>query len=76
MKRETIRKILSKWYSEHTINSILSGKRKPKYENILEMYTSHNIPFESWADIKSFINTHNTKDIDAQSSANSNKKAS
>ena len=57
MQAKNIRAILLKNYSESASYHILKGIRKPSYENILRMYEEHNIPFEAWRDIKSFINS-------------------
>jgi hypothetical protein len=66
MKRSELKKILSKWYSDHTIDSIVVGRRKPKYENILDMYLNYKIPFESWNDIKSYLQKNDTKNQQIQ----------
>jgi len=62
MKREKLKKSLSSiGISEHTINSILCGRRRPSYEKILELNEKHKIPFTAWRDIKSYLQENNTK---------------
>lgn len=61
MKREKLKIILLKYYSDVMANMILRGARKPKYEVMLQMHQNHNIPFTVWQDIKSFIQPNNTK---------------
>ena len=63
MKKEKLKTILSQHYSKDGIKSILCGRMKPSYEVMLKLNKQHNIPFEAWKDIKSFINTNipNTK---------------
>lgn len=55
MKRKNLKKILSNHYSRDGIKSILCGRMKPSYENMVILKEKHNIPFEAWQDIKSFI---------------------
>lgn len=61
MKREQLKQILLQYYSVAGVNMILRGDRKPSYETICLITKEHNIPFEAWLDIKSFVN--NIKDI-------------
>jgi len=56
MKREKLKKILDKHYSNDGSKSILAGRRRPSYELMLEMNDHNKIPFTAWKDIKSFIN--------------------
>ena len=46
------------------VSQWFSGKTKPTMDNAIKMNKQHNIPFEAWKDIKSFINTNipNTKE--------------
>jgi len=61
MKRETLKKILADLdYSKDTINSILSGRRKPNQDIKYYLEKEFKIPFTAWKDIKSFI-TNDTK---------------
>ena len=64
MKRQKIKSILSSYYSKDGVKSIFCGRMKPSYEVMLKLNKQHNIPFEAWKDIKSFINTNipNTKE--------------
>lgn len=64
MKKDIIKKTLLLYYSKDSVKSILCGRRKPSYEVMLKLNEQHNIPFEVWKDIKSFINTNipNTKE--------------
>lgn len=61
MERKTIKQILLNFYSTAMVDMILRGTRRPSYETICELNKKHNIPFEAWLDIKSFIN--DIKDI-------------
>ncbi len=56
MQRVEIKKILELYYSEDSIKSLLCGRRKPSYENMIVLNEMHNIPISAWKDIKSFIN--------------------
>lgn len=56
MKRELLKKILLQHYSRFTVESILSGRRKPSIEKRIDLNTEFNIPILAWEDIKSFIN--------------------
>ena len=52
--REQIRKKLKALnYSEHSIKSILSGRRKPKYETMIKL--KEIVPIDAWIDIKSLL---------------------
>ena len=64
MKKDIIKKTLLLHYSKDSIKSILCGRRKPSYKIMLILQEKHQIPFEAWKDIKSFINTNipNTKE--------------
>ncbi len=55
MKKEELKKILDKYYSTHTVKSILYGRLVPSYKKAQMFYEKHNIPFEAWIDIKQFI---------------------
>ena len=61
MKKDIIKKTLLLYYSKDSIKSILCGRRKPSYKIMLILQEKHQIPFEVWKDIKSFINTNTTK---------------
>ena len=64
MKKDIIKKTLLLHYSKDSIKSILCGRRNPSYKIMLILQEKHQIPFEAWKDIKSFINTNipNTKE--------------
>lgn len=55
MNREELKKILSKYYSKFTIESILSGRRRPSIEKRIDLNTEFNIPILAWQDIKSYL---------------------
>lgn len=55
MKKDIIKKILLLHYSKDSIKSILCGRRKPSYKIMLILQEKHQIPFEAWKDIKSFV---------------------
>ena len=60
MKRELLKKILLQHYSRFTVESILSGRRKPSIEKRIDLNTEFNIPILAWQDIKSYINENIT----------------
>jgi len=63
MTRKKLKEILLEVYkSTTTINHILRGTRKPSYENILYMNKTHQVPFDAWKDIKSYLQPNPTKD--------------
>lgn len=56
MKRQKLKNELLKIYSSSdTINSILNGRRRPKYEHIVHLNKKLKIPFTAWQDIKSYL---------------------
>ena len=55
MKRQKLKSILSSYYSKDGVKSIFCGRMKPSYEVMLKLNKQHNIPFEAWKDIKSFV---------------------
>ena len=55
MKKEQLKTILNKHYSIDGVKSIFSGRRKPSYKVMLELFEKHKIPFTAWKDIKSFV---------------------
>lgn len=61
MKREKLKKILLNYYKEPATNHILRGIRRPSYEKILAMHEKHQIPFDAWRDIKSYLREDDTK---------------
>lgn len=65
MEREKLKNILMEYYVNSTANSILRGIRKPSYEVIVKIYKEHNIHFEAWLDINSYLNS--TKDESEES---------
>ena len=55
MKREKLKNILSNYFSIDGVKSIMSGRRKPSYKIMLELYEKHRIPFTAWKDISLYI---------------------
>jgi len=55
MKREKLKDLLSKHYEKDMVNSILSGRRKPKIEVIHEANTKLKINVIEWVDIKHYL---------------------
>lgn len=55
MKRVHLKKILKIYYSEDSIKSLLCGRRKPSYQNMIILNEKHNIPIYAWKDIKTFL---------------------
>jgi len=58
---EDLRNILKKHYKRAMIHKILNGERFPSYKKMLLLNKEHNIPFEAWEDIKSYISKITTK---------------
>jgi len=57
MKREKIKKLLTKYYSQDMTNSILIGRRKPNLEVISEAHEKLKIPVKAWIDIRNYLNS-------------------
>lgn len=57
MKREKLKQILSEYYSQDGVKSILVGRRLPSMKKAIEM--SDKIPLTAWKDISSFISLGN-----------------
>ena len=55
MKREKLKDLLDKHYEKDMVNSILSGRRKPKIEVIHEANTKLKINVIEWVDIKHYL---------------------
>jgi hypothetical protein len=72
MKKKILKQILLKYYKEPSMFAILRGIRKPSYEVVVELHKKHNIPFDAWLDIKSYIE-NDTKNDKETSSANESK---
>ena len=75
MKRENLKTILLNYYVDSTSNSILRGIRKPSYEAMVNLDKKHNVPFDAWLDIKSYLK-NDTKQCTDNTSANPIKKVS
>jgi len=56
-----LKNILRKHYKKVMIYKILNGERFPSYKKMLLLNKEHNIPFEAWEDIKSYIAKNPTK---------------
>ena len=56
MERKEIKLKLKQFYSNSMCDLILRGERRPKYAVIVELANKHGIPFDAWADIKSYVN--------------------
>jgi hypothetical protein len=54
LDREMVRCVLEKFYSKHTVDSILMGRRRPSMQKAIEL-NKQGLPYEIWADIKSHI---------------------
>ena len=55
MRDKVFKSLKELGYSEHSIKSILIGRRKPKYEKIILLKEKYDIPVEIWKDIKTFL---------------------
>ena len=61
MKRQDLIILLtSDGYKKNTIDSILTGRRKPNAEKRYKYEKTYNIPFTAWRDIKSYLQNNNT----------------
>lgn len=63
MRKEKIKKALSKIYADSTVRAILRGDRKPDYDSMLKLNKEHKIPFTAWADIKSYVHVTTPKKL-------------
>ena len=71
MNKKDLFKILQGYYkSEKTVYAILSGSRRPSYEKIMSLNREHDIPFDVWLDITSYIENDTKKDEAASSAEN------
>ena len=61
MKRQDLIILLNNdGYKKTTIDSILTGRRKPNAEKRYEYEKKHNIPFTAWRNIKSYSQENDT----------------
>lgn len=63
MKKVQLKSILLKFYSTDMVKSILIGRARPSYDNMLKLNKLYKIPFTAWADLNSYINTTTSKKI-------------
>jgi len=63
MKTQKLRTTLRKYYSEDMVKSIMIGRAKPSYDNMVKLNKLHKIPFTAWADLSSYLNSTPTKKI-------------
>ncbi len=68
MEKEKLKQILLKYYKEVSVYPILRGEKRPSYGIIYKLHFKHGVPFDVWADIKSFIK-NDTKKEEVTSSA-------
>lgn len=73
MEREKLKNILLKYYVGSTANSVLRGVRKPSYDVIVELAKEHDIPFDIWLDIKSYLKNDTKQDSDESNTINERK---
>jgi len=57
-----LKSILNKHYKKAMICKILNGERSPSYKKMLLLNKEHNIPFEAWEDIKSYMSKNQPKE--------------
>ncbi|MGJ0317697.1 hypothetical protein NG767_02990 [Aliarcobacter cryaerophilus] len=74
MKRELLKKILLQHYSKFTVESILSGRRKPSIEKRIVLNTEFNISILAWEDIKSYLSDNLSSIEDKNQLQKDNKK--
>jgi len=75
MERTKLKKILLNYYKDCSADSILRGIRRPAYAVLIELNKKHNIPFDVWLDIKSYLK-NNTKNNSKKSNLKINKEVS
>ena len=56
MIRTLLRLKLKQYYSDNSINKILQGARRPRYEVMLDLHKAGIVPFDAWIDIKAYLN--------------------
>ncbi len=54
-KRSIVKKALEEYYKTNSIIRILQGKRRPRYEVMLELHKKGIVPFCAWTDIKEYL---------------------
>ena len=67
MEKSKLKQLLLKYYKEPSMFAIIRGIRKPSYEVMVELHKKHNIPFDVWLDIKSFIKNDTKKSKETSS---------
>lgn len=76
MKRNEIKEALIKvGYTKDSIKSLMCGRALPSMSKAIVLNTQHNVPFEVWGDIKSYLK-NNTKQAASKSNTNPDKKVS
>jgi len=57
MNAKKLRQILQNYYAvkSEMPSLVVNGKRRPRYEIMLELQEKENIPFEAWLDIPKFL---------------------
>ena len=59
MNREKLKTILlDEDFKPVTVNAILRGARRPRYEKVIELERKYGIPFDAWLDITAYLNDH------------------
>ncbi|WP_418180768.1 hypothetical protein ACNSOL_01480 [Aliarcobacter lanthieri] len=61
MKREELKKILSKHYSKDSVKSILCGRMKPPIKKRIVLNNEFDIPILAWENIKSYLGENISK---------------
>ena len=63
METQKLRTTLREYYSEDMVKSIMIGRAKPSYKNMVKLNDAHKIPFTAWADLPSYLNSTTSKKI-------------
>lgn len=62
MKRKKLINQLLELYSKDSVKSILIGRMRPSYSQMLKLYRKYRIPFTAWEDIKVWLKEQEEKE--------------
>jgi len=67
MKRQEIKKALEDiGYTHDSIKSLMCGRALPSMSKAIKLNSEHNVPFEVWVDIKSYLKNDTKKQTHTQ----------
>jgi hypothetical protein len=75
MSEQDIRKIILTYYKRPSMYHIISGDRRPKFENMVDMNKRHGIPYEAWIHLPSWLSSQEQKRREKQACENDIKKS-